>query len=442
MSHSLRQLQDFITSPSSDNGFIRLYGKDAVISQKNRYLQLLELGENKFEAITPFIISAPGRTELGGNHTDHQHGKVISAAVNLDCVAAVAPSDNMKVNLLSDQLQRPIALDLDNTSPRAAEEGQPESLIRGVAAACHKNGLKIKGFNGYLHSTCKPGTGLSSSAAFSVLTGAIFSVLNDITPNPVQLAHCAKFAENHYFGKPCGLMDQLSSALGTTLFINFLNPDQPQISPLTTTAFATSPYRMVIVDTGGSHVGLTKEYADITEEITRAAQILGKNFAGDLDMNSVLGQLGKIRKKAGDRATLRLIHIIQENMRVTKQVTALSENRFTDFLALVQASGVSSCRLLQNCSNPSNTKEQGILLALALTDEFCPQSVVRVHGGGFAGTIQAYIPEHELDRYQKMMGPIFGRDAVLPVRIGRPGICSLTKQGWSCPADGVALCAI
>lgn len=433
MSENLVKLQEYITSSRSNHGFTCLYGKENVDLQKSRYLRLLRQGEKLFASSIPHIISAPGRTELGGNHTDHQNGRVLAAAVDLDCVAAVVPAPDKIVTLFSDEYQNPITLSLDSLTAKAAEKGSPEALIRGVAAARKKEGHSLCGFSGYIHATCRPGTGLSSSAAFSVLVGAVFSLFDGSEIDPLQLARHAGFAENFYFGKPCGLMDQISSAVGTTLFIDFLDPNQPVITPLRTAVFKESPYKQLIIDTGGSHRELTREYSEIPDEIQCATRILGQNRARGLTVEEVVAELPELRKRAGDRAVLRLLHVIGEDRRVISQFRALGDGRFSDFLALVAESGTSSCQMLQNCATPGQTTEQGILLALALTKQLCPDSIVRVHGGGFAGTIQAYIPTDDSSHYCTSMRRIFGKDAILPIRTGRPGVCTLTAGGWFFP---------
>ena len=436
MSKHLETLRNFITSPDSDRGFSLLYGKAGVDTQKLRYLRLLEQGEKIFASSSPLIISSPGRTELGGNHTDHQNGKVLAAAVDLDCVAAVVPTADGSVTLFSDGFQDPILLNLDMLEVKDSEKGTPAAFIRGMAAAYKRGGGKIHGFSGYLNTTCRAGTGLSSSAAFSVLIGALFSAFDNKDINPIQLAHYAGFAENFYFGKPCGLMDQLSSAVGATLFIDFINPDQPQVIPLQSNFFSCLPYKLVIVDTGESHLDLTSEYSTIPTEIQSVARVLGQEKACGLTMESLLEHLPEIREQIGDRAILRLIHVINENQRVTTQFEALNKGAFLDFLSLVAESGTSSCQLLQNCTASSQTSKQGILLALALTKQFCPTATARVHGGGFAGTIQVYVPDGSFDQYRRDMEAVFGEPSVLPILVGRPGVCGLVPKGWVFPFAG------
>lgn len=424
-----RNLIDRIQSGRLDDGFLQLYGGQELEAQKKRYLQLLK----PLFVFSPdtecFLVSAPGRTELGGNHTDHNHGNVLAAAVDRDCVAAVTEIDSSQVELVSAGYSDKICVDLRDLSPQLGEEGTPQSLIRGMAVAIFAATGRIGGFTGYLHATCRPGTGLSSSAAFSVLIGGIFNFLyGEGKLSAEQLALMAGEAENRYFGKPCGLMDQVSSAVGGTVAIDFQQPQQPVIRRVSLPSNLDG-YHLVVVDTGGSHEGLTPEYAAIPREMQTAAQVLGVDVGRGLTIAQVLANVTEIRKKAGDRALLRLLHFIEENDRAVAMADTLSRGEFAEYLQLVRASGESSCLQLQNCAVSSNSLEQGILLGLSLTRLLCPEAVCRVHGGGFAGTIQAYVPEQYLANYVEKMNEIFGYGAVMPLFVGRPGVCALTVDG-------------
>ncbi len=432
---SLHQLYNLIDTGGGDSGFNLLYGKEWLQDQKQRYLNLLKWAEDRFGQSTALFISAPGRTELGGNHTDHNNGRVLAAAVDLDCVALVTPRNDNSVELYSEELDHHVRVDLDKLDPDSAEQGTPESLIRGIAAALQKQSCPVGGFSGIVSSTCKPGSGLSSSAAFSVLAGTAFTHFYDNRPvNPIGIAHLARYAENVFFGKPCGLMDQVSSAVGGIVAIDFNNPAEPIVTRIST-QFDTSGYQLVIVDTGESHAELTAEYAAIPDEIAQALQAFNKTAARGLSMNDIFQRLPEIRSRAGDRALLRLMHFVSEDERAHRQAEALQQDRFPDFLELVKQSGASSCNLLQNCVPPAEQKNQGILLALALTTLISPDAVCRVHGGGFAGTIQAYIPTAEFTQYKQLMESLFGDSSVLPVQTGRPGISLLSEEGWYFPSD-------
>jgi len=434
MTHAVKTLYDLICGQDADSGFERLYGIDSVAKQKKRYLDLLDQASTYVSTGPPTFISAPGRTELGGNHTDHNNGRILAAAVDLDCVAVVSPSRTNKVQLISKGFKKEIVVDLQTRVPQFHENGTPEALVRGVAAALYNKKATIGGFTGIIHSTCEPGTGLSSSAAFSVLIGAAFTQLYSPDNSLIELAYCARYAENIFFGKPCGLMDQMSSAIGEIVSIDFEVPDAPDITTISD-IMADSDYQLVIINTGGSHAELTSEYAAIPCEISDAVKLFGKQVARGLSMDDVLEKIGAIRSEAGDRALLRLMHFINEDLRAEQQARALQDSQFGRYLELVRKSGESSCRLLQNCSVSTDSRHQGVMLGLVLTEQFFPEAVCRVHGGGFAGTIQTYIPDKKHREYQDFMNRIFGDNSVIPIKTGRPGVSILDQSGWFFPGD-------
>ncbi len=433
MSGTLWELRDRIVAGGLDASFMELYGEKTIADQKVRYTRLLEQLNEAYPDSTGLIVSAPGRTELGGNHTDHNHGNVLAAAVDLDCVAAVTAVESLDIEIVSEGYSQKICLDLQDLAPVQSEEGTAVALVRGMAAAFQAETGVIGGFRGYLHATCKAGTGLSTSAAFCVLVGGIFNFLyNSGKVSAQKIAHMAGETENKYFGKPCGLMDQMSSAVGTTLAIDFKDPQIPQIRQVTLPADLAG-FRLIVVDTGGSHIELTPDYAAIPREMRAAAHLFGREVGRGLTVPELLQRLPEVRQQAGDRAALRLLHFIEENDRAIAMAEALDNNQFTEYLSLVGASGESSCMLLQNCSSPGSTTEQGILLGLALTRRFCPEAVCRVHGGGFAGTIQVYVPEQLLSEYSRKMNAVFGEGAVIPLHIGRPGLCAMNEGGLLLP---------
>lgn len=425
MMTSCPNLTASIDSGRMDKDLSVLYGQMGSDVQKRRYLRLLGHLESDRPGANAMFVIAPGRTELGGNHTDHNHGCVLAAAVDLDCVAAITPVDAPEITLVSEGYPEAIRVKIDDLSPRAEERGKPEALVRGVAASFfNQSGLR-RGFYGRIDATCLPGAGLSSSAAFSVLTGAACNFLfYENSLSAVELAVMAMEAENDFFGKPCGLMDQMASAVGKTIFVDFNEPENPVVEPLFYTLEKTG-YRLVIIDTGGSHTGLTPEYASVPREIRAAARVVGKSYGRGITMDELLASFTEIRQQEGDRATLRLLHFIEENNRVQTMAALLRMGEFSEFLKHVEASGTSSCCLLQNCATATSSREQGILLALAMSPRICPQAVCRVHGGGFAGTVQAYVPVTEFDNYRESMERIFGAGSVIPIRIGRPGVCAL-----------------
>ena len=369
-----------------------------------------------------YLFSAPGRTELSGNHTDHQHGRVLAAAVNRETVAAVAENGESRVRLLSEGY--PLCdIDLTDLSVKPEEEGTTASLIRGVAAKFAPYGLK--GFNAYVTSNVLSGSGLSSSAAFEVLVGTIFNRLCDAGKSPVEIAQIGQYAENVFFGKPCGLMDQTASAVGNIIGIDFADPAAPVVTPIPFD-FSASGYSLCIIDTGASHADLTDEYAAITRELKEVCRFFGKEFLRDLPEDEFYANIAAVRKAAGDRAVLRAIHVFAENKRVAAQTEALLRNDFAGFLRYVRESGMSSWRLLQNVVPAGRKEAQEVAYALAVAEKLLGgQGACRVHGGGFAGTIQAFVPNEILEAFRS------GMDAAL-----FPGSCQVMSIR---PEGGVLL---
>ncbi len=400
--------------------FSELYGKDdnVINNQISRYNQLINDFLNKFSGDTDDIhlFSTPGRTEIGGNHTDHNKGKVLAAAVNLDSIAAVRKNDNGTVTVYSKGFDEPFVVRLDNLDPYKEEEGTTRGLIRGIASCFVKMGYSIGGFDAYISSNVLQGSGLSSSASIEVLIGNVFnSLYNGDKLYPSQLASIGQYAENVFFNKPCGLMDQMACAIGGFVAIDFKNEDDPLVKKVDFD-FSTSGYSLLIINTGGNHADLTDDYASIPAEMKSVAAALGKEVLRDLKLEDVISNINMLRSKTGDRALLRAIHYFGDNDRVVKQVDALDKGRFDDFLNLVNESGSSSWRLLQNCYTNQNPTEQGITLALALTESFMENQDVkgayRVHGGGFAGTIQVFLPNDMLEKFIDHIESAFGKGAV------------------------------
>jgi galactokinase len=393
-----------------------LYGKDAISIQTPRYQALAAVAAARSHREVRFF-STPGRTELAGNHTDHNHGKVLAAAIHLDAIAAVAPRADHKVFIASDGFPS-FEISLSETGKVPSESGSTVALLRGIAARLSFLGYVIGGFDAFLHSDVLRGSGLSSSAVIEVLLASIFNHLsNQGKMGPTDIALVAQFAENQYFDKPCGLMDPLTCATGGIVSIDFADPAKPSIRPV---AFDLSALdaSLVIVDTGGSHADLTADYAAIPSEMKAVAQAFDLPACRGLEWHQLLSKIPALRSQVGDRAILRALHYLGENQRVDAQVSALEQGRLHDFLALVRDSGLSSFRWLQNIAAPSQVQSQGIALALALTEQFLAGAgACRVHGGGFAGTIQAWIPRERLQAYQAFMAPIFGPQAVKPLRI-------------------------
>ncbi len=371
-----------------------------------------------FERVPQCLFSAPGRTELGGNHTDHQHGLVLAGAVNLDTRAAVAANGSGQIRVQSEGYPLCV-VPLDGLAPRAEETGTTAALVRGVAARVAALGGTPCGFDAYVESDVLPGSGLSSSAAFEVLMAAICNRLFlDGKLSPVQLAQVGQYAENVYFGKPCGLMDQTASAVGGIIAIAFADPAAPVVTPVPFD-FAACGHALCIIDSGADHADLTAEYAAIPAELKTVCEFFGKEYLRDVSEDEFYQKLPGLRRYAGDRAVLRAIHVFDDNRRVRRQVKALQENRFEDFLHEVRASGVSSWQYLQNVIPTGAVRGQALAFALSQAERLLEgRGACRVHGGGFAGTIQTYVPMELLPRFREGMEAALGQGSchVLSIR--------------------------
>jgi galactokinase len=367
------------------------------------------------------FYSAPGRTELGGNHTDHNRGRVLCAAVDLDIVACVAPVEGSAVRLVSDGYGRPIVVELSSLDKVPAESGTTAALVRGVAKKLAERGAKLRGFTGRLSSTVLPGSGLSSSAAVEVLLGTIMADLAGIEVPPIEMARIGQFAENEYFDKPCGLMDQTASAVGGVVAIDFADPSSPKVERIDYD-FEEKGYALVVVNTGGSHADLTADYAAIPAEMKAVAAFLGASYLREVEPSLFVERGPEIRKACGDRALLRALHFAAENARVLEMKKALEADDLGAYLKLVKKSGRSSWQVLQNVYAPRVPAEQGVTLALALSERLIgKKGAWRVHGGGFAGTIQAYVPKSLSKAYAELMGRYFGPGSVIPIALRRSG---------------------
>lgn len=356
-----------------------------------------------------YFFSAPGRTEISGNHTDHQHGCVLAAAVDLKTVAEVQLNDTNQIKVVSEGYD-PVEIDLSDLSVHKEENNTTAALIRGVAAAFAQRGAKLAGFDAAVCSTVLPGSGLSSSAAFEVLMGAIFNKLFfDGKLTAVEIAQIGQYAENVYFGKPCGLMDQMASSVGGMVFIDFEDPAKPVVERLDFD-FASAGHAICIIDCGADHANLTGEYAAIPEELKELCNYFGKSVLREIPEEQFFAGLSEIRHRVPDRAILRAIHFYQENRRVQRQVKALKENDFDSFLKLVKESGQSSWMYLQNVIPAGSICHQDMAVALALCDTLLQgRGAFRVHGGGFAGTVQAFVPDDMLESFQKGIEAVLGK---------------------------------
>ena len=371
-----------------------------------------------FEGAPERYFSAPGRTEIGGNHTDHQRGRVLAGAVNLDTVAAVRLNGTNLIRIQSKGYPMSV-VDLDNLTPVESEINSTPALIRGVAARFTQMGCKVEGFDAYCESTVLPGSGLSSSAAYEVLIGTIVNhMFFEGKVSQPEIAMIGQYAENVFFGKPCGLMDQMASAVGNLVTIDFFDKENPVIEPVNFD-FASCGHALCIIDSGADHADLTDEYAAIPGEIKAVAAFFGKEVLTQIDEAEFYAKLPQLRKACGDRAVMRCIHFYQENARVPKQVAALKAGDFDAFLALVKQSGYSSYMYLQNVIPAGYKAHQDVAVALGLAEHYLNgRGAYRVHGGGFAGTIQAFVPYDILDEFVAGMDSVLGQGAcqVLSIR--------------------------
>ena len=363
-------------------------------------------------------FSAPGRTEIGGNHTDHQRGRVLAAAVNLDTVAAVRPNGTDTIRILS-QGYPLCEIDVKELTPKAEEINSTPALIRGVAARFAQLGCEVKGFDAYCESTVLPGSGLSSSAAYEVLIGTIINHLFfGGKVSQAEVAQIGQYAENVFFGKPCGLMDQTASAVGNLVTIDFFDKDHPVIKPVAFD-FSVCGHALCIIDSGADHADLTDEYAAVPGEIKAIAAHFGKDVLTQIDEAEFFAAIPQLRQKCGDRAVLRAVHFYQENARVPKQVAALEQGDFETFLKLIKESGYSSYMYLQNVIPAGYKQHQDVALALAMCEHYLQgKGAYRVHGGGFAGTVQAFVPFEILEDFRAGIDGVLGEGAchVLSIR--------------------------
>ena len=413
---------DVISSGGIDNILKDLYIDESQLEyQRKRYINALNRFTQLYGEGDVLIFSAPGRSEIGGNHTDHQNGEVLAASVNLDTIGVVRKTDDNVIRLVSDNYDE-IIIRLDDVSVKEKEKETTKALIKGVVSGFLERNYSVGGFQAYITSDVLIGAGLSSSAAFETLIGTILSGLyNCGTVSATEIAIIGQYAENVYFGKPCGLMDQMASSIGNLVHIDFANPEYPYVEKIDFD-MEKYGYRLCITDTKGSHADLTDEYAAIPKEMKLVAKYFGKEVLRDISINDVLDNITDLRKKLGDRSVLRALHFIYENKRVQKEVSALKAGNIGAFLDDVKASGNSSFKYLQNVYSNQDIKNQNVSLALFVSEMFLGQNgVCRVHGGGFAGTIQAFVKNGYVENYKYEMNKIFGKDSCEDLRIRKYG---------------------
>lgn len=403
-----------------------LYGQDALAAQTARY----EKAITEFEALygagrEAHLFSVAGRSELSGNHTDHNHGCVVAASIDLDIIAVASPSGNHTVRVKSEGFPEDVVDLTEYTAPRADRFSHSDSIIAGMCAGFRKEGYAVGGFDAYTTSSVLKGSGLSSSAAFEDMIGNIENHLyNAGKVSNVEIAKLAQYAENEFFGKPCGLMDQMACAVGGIIAIDFADPKAPVIEKLDFDITAAG-YNLCIVNTGGNHADLTPDYAAVPAEMKAVAKELGKTVLRETDEEAVIAAIPALRKTVGDRAILRALHFFAENRRVAEQKAALKAGDIAGFFRGVLASGRSSFCYLQNVYTTKNVSEQGLSLALCLAERYLSgkSAAWRVHGGGFAGTVQAFMKTEEVAGFRALMNGVFGAGACIVLRIRPEGAC-------------------
>jgi galactokinase len=393
--------------------FQELYGTDPGVlrEQANRFTGLMNQFQKTFASTDVELYSSPGRTEIGGNHTDHNYGRVLAGAVNLDNIAVAAKNQTHLIRIESEGYPA-FTVDLNNMKPEESNFFTSSALVQGVCTRMKERGYAIGGFDACMEGRVPKGSGLSSSASFEVLIGEILnSLFNNHTMSKVENAMIGQWAENHFFGKPCGLMDQTACSVGGLITIDFKNPADPLVKKIDFD-FVSTGYSLVITDVGGGHddPAAQAEYASLPTEMKSVAAELGAHVLREVTLEQIVEKIPAIRRKTGDRAILRAYHFQGDNQRVVDQVAALENNRFQDFLRMVVESGYSSFMYNQNIFDVTHKEEQNVSLALALSEMVLKgKGAWRVHGGGFGGTIQAFVPRDLLDAYVETLEHVFGK---------------------------------
>jgi len=408
-----------------------LYGNDknVVDYQRKRYDRLCKDFQRTFGEQPVKYFSSPGRTEISGNHTDHNNGIVIAASINLDSIGCAAKSDS-GVEIYSDGFDNPFTVDINRLEPIENEAGTTSAIIRGIASGLIKNGFHIGGFKACIASDVLIGSGLSSSASIEVLIGTIFNhFYNDGKIPPAEIAKIGQYAENQFFKKPCGLMDQVACAVGGIVSIDFKDKNKPCIDKINFD-FSKVGYSLLFVHTGGSHINLTDDYSAIPKEMKSVASAFGKQACREIEYDYFIKNIKKIYGKVSDRAILRAYHFMKENERVIKQIETLRKNDFKGFLELVNDSGNSSFKWLQNIYSGNDVAYQPVSLALAMTENFINElgeGACRIHGGGFEGTIQVFLPSSSAENFRKYMTNIFSDFSILNLQIRQTGAVSIEE---------------
>ena len=408
---NVEQTIEVLNGAGAERLLTELYGADQVEEQRGRYRELLEGYRDKFGDGEVKLFSSPGRTEISGNHTDHNHGKVLAGSINLDCVGVAAVNHSSKVKIVSTTFGQEFTVDLNNLAPSRRKSGT-EDLVKGLLKGFQESGYEVGGFNAYITSNVISAAGVSSSAAFEMLLCSMLNTFfNEGRMDTVAYAHVGKYAENHYWDKASGLLDQMTCAVGGLITIDFMEPSDPKVEKIDFD-FGSQNHSLIIVQTGRGHADLSADYSAVPSEMKKVAEFFGKDYCSEITEKDVIDNLAEVRKYAGDRSVLRALHFFEENKRVENMVKALKEDRFDVFLENITASGNSSWKWLQNCYTNSNYQEQGITVALALTELFIAdkgRGACRVHGGGFAGVIMAMLPNDLVDEYVEYIEKALGK---------------------------------
>lgn len=418
------QLKQHIADGGINEVLTHIYGAEAVEMQKARYCHAIDEFSARYGSDRELTLySVAGRSELSGNHTDHNHGCVVAASIDLDIIAVAAKRNDTKICIKSEGFPEDVVDFSAYAAPMAEQYGSSASIIAGMCAGFLKDGYAIGGFDAYTTSNVLKGSGLSSSAAFEDMVGNILNhMYNNGSVSNVEIAKLAQYAENEFFGKPCGLMDQVACAVGGIVAIDFADPKQPVINRVDFD-MTKHGYNLCIVNTGGNHADLTDDYASVPAEMKAVAAHFGKAVLREVNEEELVRAIPALRKTVGDRAILRALHFINENKRVKTQTEALLAGDLDSFFAEVLASGRSSFCYLQNVYTSKNLSEQGLSLALCLAEGYLSgkRAAWRVHGGGFAGTIQAYVPCEEVDGFRQLMDSVFGDGTCIVLRIRPEG---------------------
>ncbi len=399
--------------------FTELYGSENIAAQQKRYIGVVNEFASLFGAGREIsLFSVAGRSEISGNHTDHNHGRVLAASIDLDIIAAASPREDLHINIKSEGF--PIdEVDIANPTVDETLYYTSKSIISGMCSGFLKYGHKVGGYDAYTTSNVFKGSGLSSSAAFEDMVGLILNgFYNEGSVENAEIAKIAQYSENVFFGKPSGLMDQTACAVGGFVAIDFKNPAEPIIEKLPFDLTAAG-YSLCIVNTGGNHADLNEDYASVPADMKKVASYFGKRVLREVSMDEILGNIKALRELAGDRAVMRAIHFENENERVAAQTEALKKGDLDSFFAGVMASGNSSFKYLQNVYTVKNVAEQGLSLALCVAEMTLAgkKAAYRVHGGGFAGTIQAFVANEDIPAFRAALDSVFGDGATTILKV-------------------------